>query len=131
MANELLNAPAAESVRLIEFDEARVVPGIVPRTWVLVVTGTKPYVNMNVELKPRMYARRPEFWGIEVVASLPGFGLPMTAPYAVALPLEGITGTKGVEVIGSKRSQKLPVPPKATGSKKGGGTKKGSAKKKK
>ena len=129
MANELLNAPAAESVRLIEFDDARVVPGFVTGTWILIVSGTKPYVNMTVELSPRIYIRRPEYWGIEVVGSLPGFGLPMTAPYSVALPLEGITGTKGVEVIGSKKSQRLRVPPKAGGSKKGGSKKGGGERK--
>jgi hypothetical protein len=119
MSEEFLNAPAASSVRLIDYTEARVVPGIVPRTWILVVSGTKPYLNMTVELSPLVYKRRPEYWGIEVVGSLPGLGLPTTAPYNVALPLEGINGTKGIEVIGAKKSQKIAVPPKAKPGSKG------------
>ncbi len=128
MSEGFLNAPVAESVRLIEFDEARVVPGIVPRTWILIVSGTKPYLNMTVELSPRIYIRRPEYWGIEVVGSLPGIGLPATAPYTVSLPLDGVTGTKGIDVIGANRTERIAVPPKAKGGGKTGG-KKGSTKK--
>ena len=113
MSNAFLSAPACQSVRLISFKTAKVVPGIVPQTWILLVSGTKPYVNMTVELSPLVYIRRPEYWGIEVIGSLPGIGLPTTAPYTVALPLDGIIGTKGIEVIGAKKKQKIDVPPKA------------------
>ena len=30
------------------------------------VAGTKPYMNMRVELEPLTYVTRPEYWGIEV-----------------------------------------------------------------
>ena len=112
MSETFLNAPPVSSVRLITFDDARVVPGFLPRTWILVVSGTKPYLNMIVDLSPLIYIRRPEYWGIEVIGRLPGIGLPATAPYTVAIPLDGITGTKGIEVIGANKKQKLPVPPK-------------------
>lgn len=113
MGKDLLKAPAAESVRLIEFDEARVVPGFIPNTWILIVSGTKPYLNMKVRLQPRIYIKQPAFWGIEVTGTLCGIGLPATAPYTETLPLDGVIGTKGIEVIGSNKSQKIPVPPKA------------------
>jgi len=113
MANSFLSAPASASVRLINFTKAWIVPGFLPNTWILVVSGTKPYLNMTVELSPLVYIRRPDYWGIEVVGSLPGIGLPATAPYTVSIPLDSITGTKGIEVIGAKKRQKLPVPPKA------------------
>jgi hypothetical protein len=36
-------------------------------------------------------------------------------PYEVSLPLSGITGTRGVEVIGATRSEKIEVPSKELG----------------
>ena len=111
MSEQFLKAPKVSSVRLIDFKKARVVPGFLPNTWILVVSGTKPYLNMTVELKPLIYIRRPVYWGIEVTGSLPGIGLPATAPYTVSLPLDGIIGTKGIEVIGANKKQKIVVPP--------------------
>jgi hypothetical protein len=109
MSQKFLSAPIAESVRRIDFSRAEVVSGIVPCTYFLVVSGTKPYLNMTVELSPLVYVRRPEYWGIEVVGSLPGIGLPTTAPYTVSIPLDGILGTKGIEVIGAKKRKKINV----------------------
>ncbi len=103
-AESFAKLPASKSCRLIDFDKADVVPGIVPKTWFLTVSGTKPYINMRVDLNPLIYVRQPEYWGIEVVGCLMGPGLP-TMPYSVFLPLEGTVGTKGIEVIGATRSE--------------------------
>ena len=65
---------------------------------------------MTVRLSPLIYIRQPEYWGIEVVGSLPGFCLTALAPYTVSIPLAGITGTKGIEVIGANKKQKIVVP---------------------
>lgn len=114
MSETFLSAPAAESVRLIPFDEAEVRPGFVPNTWILIVSGTKPCINMEVRLIPRIYIRQPEYWGIEVTGILPGgICLTATAPYTVSLPLDGILGTKGIEVIGSNKQEEIDVPPQA------------------
>lgn len=110
MSAQLLKAPTAESVRLINFTKAEIRPGIVNNTWILIVSGTKPCMNMTVELSPRIYVRQPDYWGIEVVGSVPGFCLPATAPYSVSLPLDGIIGTKGIEVIGATKKKKIDVP---------------------
>jgi hypothetical protein len=59
---------------------------------------------------PLIYIQQPEYWGIEVVGCLPGIGLP-EAPYTISIPLDGITGTKGIEVIGATRSEKREFPP--------------------
>ena len=104
--------PHASSCRLIEFEQAEVRPGIVSGTYILIVRGTKPYLNMEVNLVPLVYIRQPEFWGIEVSGCLPGgIGLPTTAPDIASLPLNGIIGTKGIEVLGATRSEKISVPP--------------------
>lgn len=110
MVENFADLPAPESVRIIDFDEAKVVPGIVPGTFILVVSGVMPYMNMTVRLSPLVYIERPEYWGIEVIGSLSGIGLPVTAPYTVSLPLDGILGTRGIEVIGANRTEQIVVP---------------------
>ena len=103
--------PQSEAYRLINFEQVEIHPGFVGG-FILVVRGTKPYLNMNVELMPRVYIRQPEYWGIEVVGMIPGgIGLPAEAPYIASLPLAGIVGTEGIEVIGAKRSERHQVPP--------------------
>jgi hypothetical protein len=103
--------PAPQSSRLIDFEKAEVRPGIVNGTWFLVVTGNAPCANMRVELVPLVYIQRPDYWGIEVIASLPGpFCLPQIKPFTEILPLNGILGTKGIEVIGATKKQKIEVP---------------------
>ena len=54
--------------------EANVVPGIVNNTFILIVKGKKPYLNMRVLLAPLIYARQPEYWGIEVIGCLDRLG---------------------------------------------------------
>lgn len=124
MSEAFLKAPASESVRLIPFDEARVVPGFISQTWILIVSGTKPCINMEVRLIPRIYIDRPEYWGIEVTGILPGgICLTATAPYSISLPLDGVLGTKGIEVIGANKQEQIDVPPDAY-SRKSSGAKK-------
>ena len=105
--------PPSQTCRKINFDEERVEirPGFAKDTWFLLVTGMKPYTNMRVELVPVMYVKRPEFWQIEVVGCLPGIGLTALAPYSVFVSLEGVIGTKGIEIMGATKSKKLFVPP--------------------
>jgi len=122
-----LKTPTPTSVRLINFTRAEVRPGFLPKTWILIVSGTKPYANMTVRLSPLIYIRRPEYWGIEVIGSLPGIGIPVTAPYTVSMQVDQTLGTKGIEVIGASRRKKIPVPPGPTTS---SSTKKRASKKK-
>ena len=46
MSANLLKAPTSSSIRLIKFTKARIVPGFAGG-WILVVTGTKPCLNMT------------------------------------------------------------------------------------
>jgi hypothetical protein len=102
---------AVNPCKVIAFTKSKVIPGFLPKTYFLVVTGTKPCINMEVSLKPRKYVKKPDYWGIEVVGCLPGgICLTMTAPYAVHLGLKGVIGTKGIEVIGANKSKKHKVP---------------------
>ena len=102
--------PHPSTCRLINFEKADVVPGFVPKTFFLIVAGTKPWVTMKVELHPLIYIKRPEYWGIEVVGCQQGIGLPQTAPYHVALDITHLLGTKGIEVIGASSKKQFNVP---------------------
>jgi hypothetical protein len=109
---------AARSTGLIDFETAVVVsPMIYPPQPRLVVTGTKPYPSMTVELVPLMYIRQPEYWGIEVIGSASGLvpaHVPIPVPYSVELDLTGIAGTLGIEVIGASHTQQIPLAPEET-----------------
>jgi len=108
----LVRLPAPQSCRVVDFDKAEVVVlESFPPQYLLVVSGTKPYLNMRVDLVPLAYIRQPDYWGIEVVGCLPGIGLPATAPYAISLPLAGHIGTAGIEVIGASEHQQIQVSP--------------------
>lgn len=101
--------PAAATCRRIDFDKAEVVPGIVPNTWFLVVTGMKPWATMTVTLSPLVYIRQPEYWGIEVIGCQAGIGLPAETPYSAALDISHVIGTIGVEVKGATKSKQIKV----------------------
>lgn len=109
----MTDLPAPTSTRLIDFDTVEIhTLESLPPQHVLVVSGTKPYINMEVTLEPLVFIRQPEYWGIEVVGRLPGgIGLPALAPYQVSIPLAGITGTQGIEVIGATRKERRDIPP--------------------
>ena len=105
-----LALPTLQSCRVIDFDSARVVtrPADPPRH-VLVVRGDKPFFDMAVSLSPLVYVRQPEYWGIEVVGCLSELGLPVVTPYVVTLELTGTIGTRGIEVIGASRSERIDI----------------------
>jgi hypothetical protein len=88
--------------RVVAFDTARVVTDRV-----LEVTGTKPFVNLRVDLVPVVYVRQPDFWEIEVVGSLPGIGLPPAVPYTVSMPLGAAMGRCGIEVVGANQRKRF------------------------
>lgn len=104
--------PTAASFRLLDFEQAEILTlRSFPPQFVLRVSGTKPYMNMHVELVPLVYIGQPEYWTIEVVGSLRGIGLPAPVPYTVSLPLTGIIGTRGIEVSGATRSERFDIFP--------------------
>lgn len=77
----------------------------------LVVSGTLPVFNMSVELVPLSYIQRPDYWGIEVVACLPGeIMLPALRPYTVWLGVTDLVGTEGIEVIGAEGTRRFELP---------------------
>ncbi len=102
--------PQSTMCRLIDFTKVEVRPGFVPKTFFLIVSGTKPWMTMKVELHPLIYIRRPEYWGIEVVGCQSGIGLPAAVPYHAVLDITHHLGTKGIEVIGASAKKRIKVP---------------------
>jgi hypothetical protein len=103
--------PPATMFRRLDFDHAQVITlRSFPPQFILRVSGSKPYATMDVELVPFVYVRQPDYWEIEVVGSLRIPGMPVPTPYAVSLPLAGSLGTRGIEVVGANRSQRIDVP---------------------
>lgn len=96
--------------QLIEFERADVIsPMIYPARPRLVVSGRKPWANMTVSLGPREYVKRPDYWEIEVVGTMPQIGQPAIVPYSVELDLEGTIGSIGIEVVGSDKTERIEV----------------------
>jgi hypothetical protein len=73
---------------------------------------------MWVTLQPLYYVQQPEYWGIEVVGCLPsGPVTDMTGTYVAILPLPGVMGTKGIEIIGASACKKIDLPSDYSGPK--------------
>jgi hypothetical protein len=112
--DKFLALPAPDSVRLIDYENAEVLGGWMSNnTFFLTVSGTKPYVNMSVDLRPAVYVRQPEYWEINVLGYMSGIGEQQDTPYITdPLSLCGITGTKGIRVVGANKREWIVVPPK-------------------
>lgn len=101
--------PLAQSCRIIDFERADAISLMIypPPPPMLVVAGQKPFANMQVSLNPLRYVQKPEYWGIEVVGCMPAIGQPAIVPYVVELSLSGYIGTRGIEVIGASRTERI------------------------
>ena len=103
------NAPAT-ACRLLDYKVAGVVPGIVNDTWFLVVSGQAPCMNLEVRLMPLIYVSCPDYWRIELTGCLPGaICLKGIKDFTEVIPLTGVTGSKGIELVGASKSEKIEV----------------------
>ena len=96
----------------LDFRKAIVVPGKEPGSLLLTVTGDKPRDaphGSTVKLEPIGYTTQPEYCKIEVLWDSANANLPMVTPFKVSILLDRIRGTKGVEVVGQTRSQKISI----------------------
>lgn len=108
--NQLERLPSARGPKVIPFDRAQVIPGFITGTYFLVVEGNAPCANMDVELVPLIYVSCPDYWEIEITGTLRGcVCLDTITPYARAILLTGITGSKGIEVVGANRRERFDV----------------------
>lgn len=77
----------------------------------LIVTGVKPYTNMEVSLSHEAYNGRPAYWRTVVVGCVKnGLLMPLATPYYVTMNLDRFVGSKGVEIVGASQKVRRPVP---------------------
>lgn len=94
----------------LDFRRAVVVAGQEPGSLLLTVSGDKPRNapgGAPVKLEPVKYDARPEYWKIEVLWDEAGAIVPMVTPFTVSIPLDRFRGSKGVEVVGQTKRQKI------------------------
>lgn len=101
--------------RIIDFDvaELRTVP--FQDSLYLWVRGTLPGAGFEARLAPRVYQFRPDYWGIEVAVVMQPKAANDTDMGEVSLefersvPLTGITGVRGITVIGANQAKRIEI----------------------
>ena len=102
--------PPAQTCRRVDFDWVQLEAGAPDCGALVVVGGIKHWLNLRIELVPQCYQTRPEFWAIEVVGTLAGFGVAAFVDYNVTLSLSGFRGDKGIEIVGATKIERLLLP---------------------
>lgn len=106
--------------RIIDFDKAELRKLPFQDSLYLWVKGTLPDIGFEARLAPRVYNDRPDYWGIEVaVIQAPRTVLPGPANdvgdaedalvFERSVPLTGITGVRGITVIGANRVKRIEI----------------------
>lgn len=106
---------AASGARIIDFERAELRRLPFQDSLYLWVKGRLPAKGLEARLSPRIYHGRPDYWGIEVAvfaspAAANDSGVPADElTFEKSVPLTGITGTKGVTVIGASQEQRIDI----------------------
>ena len=107
--------------RIIDFETAELRKLPFQDSLYLWVRGSLPGTGFEARLAPRIYHDRPDYWGIEVaviraplVASLTpandvGSGVENTLVFERSVPLIGITGVRGIAVIGANQVKRIEI----------------------
>jgi hypothetical protein len=90
---------------LVDFETAHVAIGTV-KGFILTVSGETPR-PMEVKLEPVPFDERPEWWKIEVAGYSPDFGPEVVTPYQAHFGFDSVQGTKGIELIGKTKTERL------------------------
>lgn len=96
----------------LDFRKAVVGPGETPESLLLTVSGDKPRDARGgapVKLEPMKYDAQPEYWKIEVLWDAAGATVPMVTPFTVSIVLDRFRGTRGVELVGQTKRQKISI----------------------
>lgn len=94
----------------LDFRRAAVGKGTAEGSLVLTVSGDKPREARGgaaVKLEPLTYTEQPEYWKIEVLWDSADATVPMVTPFTVSIPVDQIRGSKGIEVVGQTKRQKI------------------------
>jgi hypothetical protein len=102
--------------KIIEFEKAELRHLPSHDSLYLWVKGRMLLEGFDAKLAPRIYYERPEYWGIEVaaIASPPtaandSAGVGDALMFECSIPLIGVTGSKGVTVIGANQVKRIEI----------------------
>jgi hypothetical protein len=101
--------------RIIDFEQAELRKLPFQDGLYLWVRGSLPGIGFEARLAPRIYYDRPDYWGIEVAvihAPEPANDVrdaPETLIFERSVPLTGITGVRGITVIGANEVKRIEV----------------------
>ena len=100
---------------IIDFDVAELRKVPFQDSLYLWVRGKLPGIGFEARLAPRVYQIRPDYWGIEVtvmmepkVANDDSIGA-VSLEYERSVPLAGITGVRGIAVIGANQIKRIEI----------------------
>jgi hypothetical protein len=106
--------------RIIDFETAELRKVPFQDSLYLWVRGQLPAGGFEAKLAPRVYHDKPDYWGIEVavvtvpepandqedVDANPGF---QSLTFERSVPLTGITGSRGIAVIGANLVKRIEI----------------------
>lgn len=106
--------------RIIDFEFAEIKQLSFQGNLYLRVSGTMPAGSFEVILAPRIYHDLPEYWGIEVnivatsavINELGDIDAALIAAPTIferSVPLAGITGSRGIAVIGANQVKRIEI----------------------
>lgn len=99
--------------QLIDFEVAELRHVPLQDSLYLWVRGMLPGLNFKASLAPRVYHDQPEYWAIEIAAvSMPteiDADADKSLQFERSIPLIGITGTKGIAVVGANQVKHIEV----------------------
>jgi hypothetical protein len=101
--------------RIIDFEIAELRKLPFQDSLYLWVRGTLPGKGFEARLAPRLYHDRPDYWGIEVAVvhvPMPANDVgPADGPliFERSVPLTGITGVRGITVIGANQVKRIEI----------------------
>jgi hypothetical protein len=95
----------------VDFEQVELRPGDGAGYRILEVTGSAPSFSprgCRVRLEPVSHGSQPEYWQIHVLWDSSHTIVESLCPFKASLTLDGIPGSKGIEVVGKTRSKKIP-----------------------
>lgn len=101
--------------RIIDFEIAELRKLPFQDSLYLWVRGRLPGTGFEARLAPRVYQDRPDYWGIEVAvvhAPQPANdtgGADEALVFERSVPLTGITGVRGITVIGANQVKRIEI----------------------